>query len=115
MSLLHLVTQLPSDPLSDKIKAYLVEKMRLQPNITSLEEVTAYILSLESDDVAKKSTLTQANRVNSVTEVDKDKDRDPEKKEFKYKCRICSKVHKRYGCTYACEHCARRGHKSEAC
>ena len=114
MSLLHLVTELPSDPLSDKIKAYLVEKMRIQPNITLLEEITAYILSQEADVVAKRSTLSQANnRVNNVNEIDKDKD--PEKKKFRYKCKLCSKVHERYGCTYSCDHCGRRGHKSEAC
>ena len=80
-----------------------MEKTCLQPNITSLEEITAYILSLESDDVAKKSTLSQANRVNNVNEIDKDKD--PEKKKFKYKCKLCSKVHEQYGCTNSCDHC----------
>ena len=28
---------------------------------------------------------------------------------------MCLKVHERYGCTYSCDHCGRRGHKSEAC
>ena len=83
LALLHLVTLLPSDPLSDKIKAYLVEKMRLQPNITSLEEITAFVLSQEADDVAKRSTQAQANRVNRIDE----KVGPP--KEKKYKCRIC--------------------------
>ena len=69
-------------PTLDKIKAYLVEKIRLQPNIVSLDEITAYVLSHEADDVAKKSTLSQANRVNKIEE----KDKDPAKK--KYKCRI---------------------------
>ena len=67
LSLLHLVTELPSDTLSDKIKTYLVEKMRIQPNISSLEEVTTYILSIEADDVAKRSTQSQAsNRIRSL-------------------------------------------------
>ena len=79
MALLHLVTLLPADPLSDKIKAYLVEKMRLQPNIVSLDKITAYVLSQEADDVAKKSTLSQANRVNKIEE----KDKDPAKKKYK--------------------------------
>ena len=105
MALLHLVTLLPADPLSDKIKAYLVEKMRLQPNIVSLDEITAYVLSQEADDVAKKSTLSQANRVNKIDE----KDKDPAKK--KYKCRICSKTHERFMCSYTCEYCERRGHR----
>ena len=34
MALLHLVTLLPADPLSDRIKAHLVEKMRIQPNLS---------------------------------------------------------------------------------
>ena len=83
LSLLHLVTELPSDALSDKIKTYLVEKMRIQPNISSLEEVTTYILSIEADDVAKRSTQSQAtNRVNNVSEIE---DKEPVKKKVKYK------------------------------
>ena len=108
MALLHLVTLLPSDPLSDRIKAHLVEKMRLQPNITSLEEITTNILSQEADDVAKKSTLQQANRVNQVTE-----EKDPERK--KYKCRVCSKSHARWQCQHACEFCGKKGHRQETC
>ena len=113
LSLLHLVTELPSDALSDKIKTYLVEKMRIQPNISSLEEVTTYILSIEADDVAKRSTQSQAsNRVNNVSEIE---DKEPVKKKIKYKCNLCLKVHERYGCTYSCDHCGRRGHRSEGC
>ena len=33
--LLHLLTLLPSDPLSERIKAWLVEAMRVEPNIKS--------------------------------------------------------------------------------
>ena len=88
--------------------------MRIQPNISSLEEVTTYILSIEADDVAKRSTLSQAtNRVNNVSEIDKDKE--PVKKKIKYKCNLCLKVHERYGCTYSCDHCGRRGHRTEGC
>ena len=88
--------------------------MRIQPNISSLEEVTTYILSIEADDIAKRSTQSQAtNRVNNVSEIDKDKE--PVKKKIKYKCNLCLKVHERYGCTYSCDHCGRRGHRSEGC
>merc|ERR1711888_115776 len=111
MALLHLVTLLPADPLSDRIKAHLVEKMRIQPNITSLEEITTYILSQEADDVAKKSTLQQASRVNQVTESEKD----PEKKKFKYRCRTCCRVHERYACQYVREFCLKKGHKEQSC
>ena len=111
LALLHLVTLLPADPLSDRIKAHLVEKMRIEPNITSLEEITTYILSQEADDVAKKSTFQQASRVNQVTESEKDS----EKKKFKYRCRTCSKVHERYACQYVCEFCGKKGHKEQSC
>ena len=109
MALLHLVTLLPSDPLSDRIKAHLVEKMRLQPSITLLEDITTYILSQEADDVAKKSTLQQANRVNQVTETEKDLERK------KYKCRVCSKIHARWQCQHACKFCGKEGHRAETC
>ena len=87
--------------------------MRISPNISSLEEVTTYILSIEADDVAKRSTQSQAsNRVNNVSEIE---DKEPVKKKIKYKCNLCLKVHERYGCTYSCDHCGRRGHRSEGC
>ena len=34
--LLHLLTLLPSDPLSERVKNWLVEAMRVEPNIKSL-------------------------------------------------------------------------------
>ena len=37
--LLHLLILLPSDPLSEKVKSWLLEKMRLEPNIKSLDQV----------------------------------------------------------------------------
>ena len=40
---LHLMTLLPGDSLSEKIKEHLVEKKRLTPNIETLEEIFAYI------------------------------------------------------------------------
>ena len=109
MSLLHLVTLLPSDTLSDRIKAHVVECMRVQPNITSLEEIMTYILSQEADDVAKKSTL-QASRVSHVTET---VDKEAEKKKFK--CRVCGKVHARWKCERKCEYCGKPGHRAETC
>ena len=72
MALLYLVTLLPYDSLAEKIKAYFVEKMRLQPNITSLDKITAFILSREADELDKRSTQSKANRVNRVDDkVDK--------------------------------------------
>ena len=92
MSLLHLVTLLPSEVLNDRIKAHVVESMRVQPNITSLEEIMTYILSQEADDIAKKSTQ-QASRVSHVTET---VDKEAEKKKFN--CRVCGKTHSRWKC-----------------
>ena len=60
--LLHLLILLPSDPLSEKLKAWLVEKMRLNPNIDNLDEVGAYILSQESNNIARKITQDKANK-----------------------------------------------------
>ena len=52
--LLHLLTLLPSDPLSEKVKNWLVEAMRVEPNIKSLEKASAYIQKQESDSIASK-------------------------------------------------------------
>ena len=51
--LLHLLTLLPADPLSEKVKNWLVEAMRVEPNIKSLEQATVYIQQQESDSIAK--------------------------------------------------------------
>ena len=112
MALLYLVTLLPYDSLAEKIKAYFVEKMRLQPNITSLDKVTAFILSQEADELDKRSTQSKANRVNRVDDK-VDKVGPPRVK--KYKCRICNKTHEKCQCGYTCEHCHRKGHRSEKC
>ena len=45
LMLLHLLILFPSDPLSEKVKSWLVEKMRQNSNIDNLDEVGAYILS----------------------------------------------------------------------
>ena len=81
LALLHLLILLPSDPLSEKIKAWLVEKMRLNPNIDNLNEVGAYILSQESDQISRKGTQDKANKsVLQVTEQEEPKD--PPQKKF---------------------------------
>ena len=61
--LLHLLILLPSDPLSEKVKSWLVEKMRLEPNINSLDEVGAYIQSQESDYVTRKTRRAKLIRL----------------------------------------------------
>ena len=89
-ALLHLLTLLPSDPLSKKIKTYLVEKMGLTPNIDNLEKILAYILFQEADDIAHRSIQEKASKsLLKVTEEELVKD--PAKKE--YNCRVCEKKH----------------------
>ena len=110
--LLHLLILLPADPLSEKIKSWLVEKMRQDPNIKCLDEVGAYIQSQESDFIARKGTGAQDKRVNHVKPQDGDVQKDPPKE---YKCRICTKVHPKFKCKYECQHCSRKGHRSEQC
>ena len=92
--LLHLLILLPSDPLSEKIKRWLVEAMRLEPNIKSLEKVAAYIQEQENDYVASKGA--QDNKVNHV------RPQDGEVKEPKkdIPCRICSKMHPKFKCRF---------------
>ena len=41
--------------MSEKIKAHLMERMRLTPNIQSLDEIMAYFLSQEAEDYARKT------------------------------------------------------------
>ena len=90
--LFHLLILLPSDTLSEKIKSWLVEKMRSQPNIKSLEEVSAYIQSEESYFIARKHTVAD-KKIMLVKDEEKDKD---------VKCRICSKLHPKYKCQFVC-------------
>ena len=45
LDLAPLTTRLPGDALSEKVKEYLIEKMRLTLNIQTLEEVFAYMQS----------------------------------------------------------------------
>ena len=59
--LLQLVNLRPADPLAKKIKVHLVEKMELQHDITSLDEVNAFV---HSED----------GRVNTVDEMEEQMD-----------------------------------------
>ena len=83
--LFHLTTLLPGDNLSEKIKTHLIERMRLTPNIQSLDEIMAYILAQEADEYARKNTHDKA-KVNRTREGEEGGDGDPPKKE--QKCRI---------------------------
>ena len=92
--LLHLTTLLPGDALSEKVKDYLIEKMRLTPNIQSLEEIFAYILLQEGYDYARRNTHDKANKIHRLDEGDGGSPG----KEYKYK--ICDKKHARGAGTY---------------
>ena len=69
--------------------------MRLEPNISSLDEVGAYIQSQESDYVACKNKGGQekANKVNQVKQQE-DESKDPPRKKFT--CKICSKTNTKF-------------------
>ena len=99
--LLHLLTLLPSDPVAEKVKNYLVETMRVEPNIKSLEKATVFIQQQESDSIAKK-VGKEDTRVNIVR-----------KKQIL--CKICGKTHEKFKCLYRCKHCEKPGHKHEDC
>ena len=101
--LLHLLTLLPADPLSEKVKNWLVEAMRVEPNIKSLEQATVYIQQQESDCIAKKVGQDD-RRVNVIKQP---------KKEIH--CRICDKTHQPFKCLYRCKHCRKPVHKAEDC
>ena len=109
MALLHLITL----PPGDKIKAHLIEKMRLTPNIECLDEVLVHILSQEADDLARRNTQDKIRRVNRALEEEEDKE--PSVPKRKHKCRICDKEHERYKCTFKCKWCSKKGDRSENC
>ena len=94
LALLHLMTMLPGDNLSEKIKAHLIEKMRLTPNIKSLEELLAYILSQEGDNMPRKNTQDKIRRVNRAMEKEEES-KEPSVPKRKHECRICDKEHER--------------------
>ena len=107
--LLHLLTLLPSDPLSEKVKTWLVEAMRVEPNIKTLEKASAYIQQQECDSIASKG-VQEDRKVNLVKPEDEVK---LPKKEIL--CKICQKTHPKFKCGYQCMHCSRKGHRSESC
>ena len=109
--LLHLLQQLPGDPLSEKIKTWLVEAMRVDPNIKSLDKASAYIQQQESDFIASKG-VHEDKKVNLVKK-DEEENKPPQKKEIF--CKICQKTHQKFKCAYRCSHCSRKGHRSESC
>ena len=82
--LLHLLTLLPADPLSEKVKNWLVEAMRVEPNIKSLDQASVYIQQQESDSIARKVGQDD-RRVNVIKQPKKD-----------IHCRICDKTHKKF-------------------
>ena len=83
--LLYLLILLPQDPLSEKVKNWLVEAMRIEPNIKSLDKVSAYIQTQESNNIASKGA--QDTKVHLVKPQDGDwKEREPKKDIL---CRIC--------------------------
>ena len=85
--------------------------MRLEPNIKSFGQVAAYIQAQESDYVASKGAQDKT-KVNHVKPQEGDAPKEPKKDIL---CRICSKKHPKFKCTYTCKICGRKGHKSEAC
>ena len=107
--LLHLLTLLPSDLLSEKVKTWLVESMRVEPNIKTLEKASAYIQQQESDSIASKG-VQEDKKVNLVKPED---DTKVPKKEIL--CKICQKTHQKFRYAYRCVHCSRKGHCSESC
>ena len=93
------------------MKSWLVKKMRLEPNIKSFGQVAAYIQAQESDYVASKGAQDKT-KVNHVKPQEGDAPKEPKKDIL---CRICSKKHPKFKCTYMCKFCGCKGHKSEAC
>ena len=107
--LLHLIKQLGSTPVEEKVKGELIERMRVQPDITDLAPIFTFINNVEGDEAARKATLTKT-KVNVVLEQEKE---NPPKE---IDCRICGKRHQKRKCTYVCPHCRMKGsHKKDFC
>lgn len=107
--LLHLIRQLGTSPTEEKVKAFLIESMRVQPDITDLAATFTYINNVEGDEAARKATQSKA-RVQVVVEKEQG---DPPKSAS---CRLCSKKHPRGKCSYTCPHCHMKGsHKKDFC
>ena len=110
--LLHLIGQLGSSQLEEKVKAFLIESMRVQPDITDLAATFTYINNVEGDEAARKATQGKT-RVQVVLEKEKENPPNPPKDRS---CRLCSKKHPRGKCTYSCPHCHMKGsHKKDFC
>ena len=92
--LLHLLTLLPSDPLSEKVKNWLVEAMRVEPNIKTLEQASVYIQQQESDSIATKG-VQDDKKVNLIKPGEKVKE--PKKDIL---CKICDKTQQKFRCAY---------------
>ena len=111
--LLHCIGLLNTTPVDEKIKTYLIEKMRIDPDIDDLGPIFSYITNLEGDEIARQSTAKANQRVNNV--------KDPLDKPLlppptQYQCRVCDKRHAKKKCQYTCEHCKVRGsHKKDRC
>ena len=72
------ITLLPTDPLSDICKNILIEKLRQDPNLGSLDDILPRLHAYQSDDVARKVS-NKRKKLNAVKED--------------IKCRICQKKH----------------------
>ena len=68
--------------------------MRLTPNIESLDEVLAYILSQEGNNLARRYTQDKIRRVNRAMEKEEES-KEPSVPKRKHECRICDKEHER--------------------
>ena len=87
--------------------------MKSTPNIQTLDEILAYILSQEAHDVARKSTQEKVRKGVYRTKAEEEEEKEPPKRE--YKCEIFEKKHPCFGCSYKFKHCNKKGHKSEGC
>ena len=80
----------------------MIEKMRLTPNIQTLDDILAYILSQEADDVPRKSTQEKVRKWAYRTKEEEEEEKRPPPPRREYKCKICEKKHPRFGCSYKC-------------
>ena len=72
--LLHLLTLLPSDPLSEKVKNWLVESMRVEPNIEKVELLAAMAVRDEAymrdvEHVRNQSKLENVEKASELRQL----------------------------------------------
>ena len=72
--LLHLLTLLPSDPLSEKVKNWLVESMRVEPNIEKVELLAAMAVRDEAymrdvEHVRNQSKLENVEKASELCQL----------------------------------------------